>query len=59
MISLSDENTILAFNLDDSVSDVFEISSNGTIKTKKSLDRESVPFFAFQVRSKSTLMIMS
>jgi hypothetical protein len=46
---LLDENTILAFSLDDSVSDIFDISSNGTISTKKSLDRESIPFYAFQV----------
>jgi hypothetical protein len=47
--SFPDENTILSFSVDDAVSDVFDVSSDGTISTKRPLDRESAPFYAFQV----------
>ena len=49
ILAFPDELTVLTFSLDDSVGDVFDISSNGTITTKKLLDRETVPFYAFQV----------
>ena len=45
----SESNTELQFSLEDSVSNIFEILDNGTIVTKTRLDRETVPFFAFEV----------
>lgn len=45
----SDFNTDLQFSIDDSVSNVFQISKNGTITTLRRLDREETNFYTFVV----------
>lgn len=46
----SDENTDLQFSLENSIANVFDILSNGTIVTKSRLDRESISFYSFEVK---------
>ena len=45
----SDLNTQISFALEDSVSNIFDISDSGVITTKARLDRERIPFYAFKV----------
>ena len=45
----SDENTVLTYSLDESARDIFDITENGTILTKRELDREEKPFYSFLV----------